>query len=212
MDPTNIEFIGEKCMISIIPNFSSEPLHLIYGSVGPFRAGFPVFVPLWLATHLRKQQKCRIVPPEWMDMDILEEIKEEEKRSKFFTKMPSEHYMVVAQLVMSTAPDDVPRCEELRTVIKDIFDTREAKLRTSIDAFIKGEGTYAKLDNLTLLEIHSVRPILPWSLDHISRYQRVATASQRDTSMLGLNTTVGSSSVPGSSATPASLNNSLFTQ
>ncbi|XP_022225750.1 probable DNA replication complex GINS protein PSF2 [Drosophila obscura] len=203
MDPAIIEFIGEKCMISIIPNFSNEPLHLIYGSVGPFRAGFPVFVPLWMATHLRKQQKCRIVPPEWMDMDTLEDIKEEEKRSKFFTKMPSEHYMVVAQLVMSTAPDDVPRCEELRTVIKDIFDIRESKLRTSIDAFIKGEGTYAKLDNLTLLEIHSVRPILPYSLDHIARYQRTATASQRDTSML-------SASIAGSTTAPAS--NSLFSQ
>ncbi|KAH8377149.1 hypothetical protein KR093_003709 [Drosophila rubida] len=203
MDPATIEFIGEKCMISIIPNFSNEPLHLIYGSVGPFRAGFPVFVPLWLAAHLRKQQKCRIVPPEWMELETLEEIKEEEKRSKFFTKMPSEHYMVVAQLVMSTAPDDVPRCEELRTVIKDIFDIRESKLRTSIDAFIKGEGTYAKLDNLTLLEMHSVRPILPYSLDHIARYQRMATASQRDTSMLGMNTTISGS---------GSLSNSYSTQ
>lgn len=117
--------------------------------------------------------------------------------------MPCEHYMVVAQLVMSTAPDDVPRCEELRTVIKDIFDIRESKLRTSIDAFIKGEGTYAKLDNLTLLEIHSVRPILPYSLDHIARYQRMATASQRDTSMLS-NSMMGSNSVPNS--------NSLFSQ
>ncbi|XP_030565609.1 probable DNA replication complex GINS protein PSF2 [Drosophila novamexicana] len=210
MDPSIIEFIGEKSMISIIPNFSNEALHLIYGTVGPFRAGFPVYVPLWLATHLRKQQKCRIVPPEWMDLETLEEIKEEEKRSKFFTKMPSEHYMVVAQLVMSTAPDDVPRCEELRTIIKDIFDIRESKLRTSIDAFIKGEGTYAKLDNLTLLEIHSVRPILPYSLDHIARYQRIATASQRDTSMLGLSTTGGSGS--GSATGTGSMSNSFFTQ
>ncbi|KAH8263484.1 hypothetical protein KR044_009542 [Drosophila immigrans] len=207
MDPATIEFIGEKCMISIIPNFSNEPLHLIYGSVGPFRAGFPVFVPLWLAAHLRKQQKCRIVPPEWMELETLEEIKEEEKRSKFFTKMPSEHYMVVAQLVMSTAPDDVPRCEELRTVIKDIFDIRESKLRTSIDAFIKGEGTYAKLDNLTLLEMHSVRPILPYSLDHIARYQRMATASQRDTSMLGMSTTLS-----GSGSGSGSMSNSYLSQ
>ncbi|XP_064540470.1 probable DNA replication complex GINS protein PSF2 [Drosophila montana] len=211
MDPSIIEFIGEKSMISIIPNFSNEPLHLIYGSVGPFRAGFPVYVPLWLATHLRKQQKCRIVPPEWMELETLEEIKEEEKRSKFFTKMPSEHYMVVAQLVMSTAPDDVPRCEELRTIIKDIFDIRESKLRTSIDAFIKGEGTYAKLDNLTLLEIHSVRPILPYSLDHIARYQRTATASQRDTSMLGLSTTGGGSGT-GTGTGTGSMSNSFLTQ
>ncbi|XP_037805546.1 probable DNA replication complex GINS protein PSF2 [Lucilia sericata] len=195
MEPCVIEFIGEKSTIGVIPNFSFEPLHLISGSVGPFRAGMPVHVPLWLGIHLRKQQKCRIVPPEWMDMDLLEEIKEEEKRSKFFTKMPSEHYMIEAQLIMSTAPDDVPRCEEIRTVIKDIFDIRESKLRTSIDAFIKGEGTYAKLDNLTLLEMHSVRPILPHSLDHIARYQRTAVATQRDTSsLLGMNSSSMNSS------------------
>jgi GINS complex subunit 2 len=45
-------------------------------------SGIPVHVPLWLAIHLRKQQKCRLVPPEWMDKDLLEELKEEEKRSK----------------------------------------------------------------------------------------------------------------------------------
>ncbi|XP_013107647.1 probable DNA replication complex GINS protein PSF2 [Stomoxys calcitrans] len=192
MEPCVIEFIGEKSIIGVIPNFSFDPLHLISGSVGPFRAGMPVHVPLWLGIHLRKQQKCRIVPPEWMDMDLLEEIKEEEKRSKFFTKMPSEHYMVEAQLIMSTAPDDVPRCEEIRTIIKDIFDIRESKLRTSIDAFIKGEGTYAKLDNLTLLEMHSVRPILPHSLDHIARYQRTAVATH--TSMSGINSSTLNSS------------------
>ena len=82
MEPCVIEFIGEKSMISVIPNFSFDPLHLISGSVGPFRAGLPVHVPLWLGIHLRKQQKCRIVPPQWMDMDLLEEIKEEEKRNK----------------------------------------------------------------------------------------------------------------------------------
>lgn len=89
MDPSEIEFIGENCMIGIIPNFSFDPIHLICGSFGPFRAGLPVHVPLWLGIHLRKQQKCRIVPPEWMDVDHLEDIKEEEKRSKciiFFLK------------------------------------------------------------------------------------------------------------------------------
>lgn len=39
-------------------------------------------VPLWLAIHLRKQQKCRIVPPTWMDKEVLDEIKEAEKRMK----------------------------------------------------------------------------------------------------------------------------------
>lgn len=80
MDPDELEFIGEKIQISVIPNFSTEPIHLISGSIGPFRAGLPVEVPLWLACHMRQQLKCRIVPPIWMDRDTLEDIKEEEKR------------------------------------------------------------------------------------------------------------------------------------
>lgn len=103
--------------------------------------------------------------------------------------MPSEHYMIEAQLILSTAPDDVPQCEQIRTIVKDIFDIRESKLRTSIDAFIRGEGTYAKLDHLTLFEIHSVRPMLPHALDHIARYQRMAAASQRETALTSTNNT-----------------------
>lgn len=92
----------------------------------------------------------------------------------FFTKMPSEHYMIEAKLILGTAPEDVPRSDEIRTIIKDIYDIRASKLRTSMDDFIKGEGTYAKLDYLTTLEIHSVRPLLPHSLDFIARLQKVS--------------------------------------
>lgn len=82
MEPCELEFLGEKTMIGIMPNFGFDPIHLINGTIGPFRAGHPVHVPVWLAVHLRKQQKCRIVPPIWMDVDLLEEIKEEEKLSR----------------------------------------------------------------------------------------------------------------------------------
>lgn len=88
--------------------------------------------------------------------------------------MPSEHYMIEAKLILQCAPEDVPQSEEIRTAIKDICDIRAAKLRTSMDDFIKGEGTYAKIDNLTVFEIHSVRPLLPYSLDLIDRLHRVS--------------------------------------
>lgn len=91
---------------------------------------------------------------------------------RIFTKMPSEHYMIEAQLILQCAPEDVAHSEEIRTAIKDIIDIRAAKLRTSMDDFIKGDGTYAKLDNLTIFEIHSVRPLLPYSLDLIDRLNR----------------------------------------
>lgn len=87
--------------------------------------------------------------------------------------MPSEHYMIEAKLILSSAAEDVPKSDEIRTAIKDIWDIRTAKLRTSMDDFIKGESSYAKLDHLTMLEIHSVRPLLTHSLDLIARLQLV---------------------------------------
>lgn len=82
MDPYEIEFIGENRIISIIPSFSYDKIYLICGEFGPFCAGLPLNVPLWLAIMLKQKHKCRIVPPDWMDLEVLETIKEEEKRSR----------------------------------------------------------------------------------------------------------------------------------
>lgn len=82
MDPNEIEFIGESRTISIIPNFNSGTIHLLSGSVGPFKAGTALNVPLWLAISLKQQQKCRIICPDWMELEKLDEIKENEKSSR----------------------------------------------------------------------------------------------------------------------------------
>lgn len=43
MDPIEVEFLGEETTVGIIPNFSFEPIHLISGTIGPFRAGLCLF-------------------------------------------------------------------------------------------------------------------------------------------------------------------------
>nr|CAD7576401.1 unnamed protein product [Timema californicum] len=113
-----VEFLAEKEMVCIIPNFNFDRIFLISGEIGPFRAGLPVKVPIWMAINLRQRQKCRIIPPDWMDVDKLLEVKEIESQSRFFTKMPSEHYMVEARLLLGAAAEDVPRTDEIRTVLK----------------------------------------------------------------------------------------------
>lgn len=83
MDPSEVEFLGEKRLVSIIPNFNLDVIYLISGSVGPFRAGLPVKVPIWLAVCLKQKQKCRIINQEWMEVEDLNERKEMEKMSKY---------------------------------------------------------------------------------------------------------------------------------
>ena len=41
---------------------------MLQGDIGPFNAGLQVQVPLWLAVTFKQRQKCRILPPEWMDV------------------------------------------------------------------------------------------------------------------------------------------------
>lgn len=88
-----------------------------------------------------------------------------------FVKMPSEHYMTEAKLLLGCASDDIPRADEIRTIIKDIWDIRMSKLRSSVDILIKNEDMFAALDHLTVVEINSVRPILPDALNQLFKLQ-----------------------------------------
>ncbi|KAF7288048.1 DNA replication complex GINS protein PSF2-like protein [Rhynchophorus ferrugineus] len=188
MDPDEVEFLGEKSLVEIVPTFNSAPIYFIGGDVGPFRASIPIRVPLWVAVNLKKQQQCKIIPPDWMDLEKLEFLKEEEKSNKSFVKMPSDHYMIEAKLILGCAADDIPKTDEIRTIIKDIWDIRMSKLRSSMDDMIKKSAMYAAVDNLTLMEINSIRPLLPHALDQIYRIKTnkkaLSNRSQGTTSTL----------------------------
>nr|XP_046204395.1 DNA replication complex GINS protein PSF2 [Oncorhynchus gorbuscha] len=160
MDPSEVEFLAEKEVVKIIPNFSLDKIYLIGGDLGPFNPGLPVDVPVWLALNLKQRQKCRIVPPEWMDVEKLEEIRELERKEDTFTPVPSPFYMELTKLLLNHASDNIPKADEIRTLVKDIWDTRIAKLRLSADSFISQQEAHAKLDNLTLMEINTTRSFL----------------------------------------------------
>ncbi|ESO82760.1 hypothetical protein LOTGIDRAFT_184530 [Lottia gigantea] len=167
MDPSEVEFLAEKDLVTVVPNFAQDKIYLISGDIGPFSPGLPVDIPLWMAVNLKQRHKCRIVPPEWMDVEKLEDKKQEETDSKFFTPMPSKYYMEVTQVLLKCATADIPRADDVRTLIKDIWDLRISKLRSSIDTFIKSDATHAKLNHLTLMEINTVRSFLTLSLDQL---------------------------------------------
>lgn len=51
---------------------------------GPFRPQIPVGVPLWLAMILKKQGKCNVVPPRWLDVTTLNNVNELERSDDVF--------------------------------------------------------------------------------------------------------------------------------
>ncbi|XP_021264677.1 DNA replication complex GINS protein PSF2 isoform X2 [Numida meleagris] len=138
-----------------------------HGDLGPFNPGLPVEVPVWLAINLKQRQKCRLIPPEWMDVEKLEEIRDLERKEDTFTPMPSPYYMELTKLLLNYASDNIPKADEIRTLVKDTWDTRMAKLRLSADSFVRQQEAHAKLDNLTLMEINTIGTFLTQALDHM---------------------------------------------
>jgi len=121
MDPSEVEFLAEKELVQIVPNFSQDRIYLIGGEFGPFIPSMPTSVPLWLAIDLKNRRKCRLVPPEWMTLETLETKKTEESASQFFTPMPSAFYAELTQLILDSAPEDVPHADGIRVLVKDIL-------------------------------------------------------------------------------------------
>ncbi|XP_053934480.1 DNA replication complex GINS protein PSF2 isoform X2 [Cuculus canorus] len=144
MEPAEAEFLAEKELVTIVPNFSLDRIHLIGGDLGPFNPGLPVEVPVWLAINLKQRQKCRLIPPEWMDVEKLEEIRDQERKEDTFTPMPSPYYMELTKLLLNYASDNIPKADEIRTLVKDTWDTRIAKLRLSADSFVRQQEAHAK--------------------------------------------------------------------
>ena len=68
---------------------------------------------------------------------------------------------VVANIVLDVAKDDVDKADMVQKLLKDIWDRRQAKLRTSVYFLMSSEATYAKLNFLQSIELNAVRPLLP---------------------------------------------------
>ena len=68
-------------------------------------------------------------------------------------------------MLLKAAPEQIPHADEVRTLIKDIWDIRLAKLYKSVDLMIKDQEPVAQIDNLTLSEMNQVRTLLLPALD-----------------------------------------------
>lgn len=174
-----LEFLAEDVHVTIIPKFrQEEPYHFIGLDVGPFVPTLPVDVPLWLALHLKKNQKCQIQAPEWMDPETLADALEEEKAGSAFADLP-QHFIEITQLLMKGAKDDIPLAQKVQLLIEDISNIRQRKIRDGIKNVMQraaeGKLTNAiKMNNVAMMEIHAMRPLF---LKSLSDFHSFGTAA-----------------------------------
>jgi len=171
MDIDEVQYLSENEFISVVPNFKHPEIHLIRGSVGPFLPLVPLQVPMWMAIHLKESHRCRFVCPEWLTLDFVQELLKQEQQQETFTQMPNTYVFILSQTIMNVALEDIPNGDQIRLLMKDLWDLRLAKLRSSIGSLARSGALYAKVTHLTQVEICLIRNFLKTSLKHIAQLQ-----------------------------------------
>lgn len=95
---SELEFLAETTLVEIIPNFKKDEMRMVCGTYGPFKPSRPIKAPLWLAIHFKKNKKCKIVPPIWMDCEFLVNKTEDEKTSDALQDLPH-HFFEICQIL-----------------------------------------------------------------------------------------------------------------
>jgi len=155
--PTELEFFAESDIVEIVPSFQGDVLNLISGDFGPFRPGIPVKVPLWLGVYLKKRAKCKVNAPEWLNVEVLTAILEQEKQlpHNLFTELPF-NFEEVASLILKSASDDIKDATNVRGLVEDILNFRWSKLQDKLSKLQTGD-TYLDLNNITNMEINKIK-------------------------------------------------------
>jgi GINS complex subunit 2 len=159
------EFFAENTKITIIPNFRHPGFNILSGTYGPIKPASALEVPLWLGIFLKRQQKCKIIPPAWMDLQVLKDKFEEERKEEGFAELDF-YYMEISSLLLTHAKDDIASHVLVCRLIEDLHNLRSAKVRNKLQDLSHG-SLYNKLTNLASIELQSIRRILPATYDSL---------------------------------------------
>lgn len=138
-------FCAENTMVTIVPSFNysgSFPLLSCTkeASVGPFTAGMPVNVPLWIAKALYSRNFCQIELPEWLSVPVLTSILKEERESTLLsTKLPFHYYEIARALDCFLLDNKNPTGRATKVVLQDLVAVRSDKLRMHFHELSRSE-------------------------------------------------------------------------
>ena len=178
-------FLAGDEPITIIPSFNlSEPMELLSGIVGPFRAGMDATVPLWLATMLRRRKLAKIIPPSWLDVEVLRDVLRFERDPNeeiFSPDLPFRHAEISRAILSacragsgtgSAAGDaggdtEIPNADQVKLLLEDIASVRMDKIRRSVHQLSSSTlKTRSKKEiiidvtNIGSLEMHAIKPFV----------------------------------------------------
>ncbi|KAL1723464.1 hypothetical protein EV715DRAFT_190772 [Schizophyllum commune] len=184
--PAELEFIASQQLIEIIPLIAMERTVFISGTYGPLQPPRRAKVPIWLATNLKLKKKCRIIPPDWLTVgkfalllsffeniyrrpvDHLRDCCEEETNNPKFSKLPF-RFAEVAKVLLDVAPDDLEDADQLRLLLKNLREARQAKTRDGLQNLNPNE---LHVENMCSMEINEIRPFFVQSMAILGQLTR----------------------------------------
>eukprot|EP00978_Attheya_sp_CCMP212_P020163 scaffold57308_cov55-Attheya_sp.AAC.4 len=130
-------FLAGETDIRISPNFNYKlPIGLVSRKVGPFRAGIDTVVPLWLAVFLRRRSLARILLPDWMQVERLQQVLQYERdpdRASFSPDLPLRHAEISRAVLAACGSDgEIPNVDQIRVLLEDICTVRMDKIRRNV--------------------------------------------------------------------------------
>uniref|UniRef100_A0A914Z1Z1 DNA replication complex GINS protein PSF2 n=1 Tax=Panagrolaimus superbus TaxID=310955 RepID=A0A914Z1Z1_9BILA len=159
MDLEQCNFLAEDLLIKIMPRIHLD-VEKIDGLYLNFEPRVPTEVPVWVAMFLKKKQICTVIPPTWLTVEDLNTISQAEADSPSFTEIP-ERFFELSHILITQCQDDLENLEQLRTLVKDIWDKRSSKLRTSTMEFLEtSEGGHVNMNKITQFEIAHTRDFM----------------------------------------------------
>jgi len=132
---------------------------------GPFRPQMRTSVPLWLAMLLKKQGKCSVVPPRWLDAATLRSVIEAERLEDVFQGLPH-HYIEIATDLCKHAREDLEDWNALYDLVDTIRSVRHNKIQAGLRALDENALKGVKLTNLSAMEVSVIRPFMSNALDN----------------------------------------------
>ncbi|OCF31110.1 DNA replication complex GINS protein PSF2 [Kwoniella heveanensis CBS 569] len=160
LTPDELTFLAEEDTIDIVPLFSMTRIRLLSGIYGPFQPPSAARVPLWLALSLKRKRKCRIVPPEWLNVDHIQALLKDEKENLEGFGMLPRRFIETSKVLLDVAADDLIQPSTLRSLLKDLREVRQAKVRLGLQSEGVMRGSYLQVTNLTPLELSELKPFL----------------------------------------------------
>lgn len=176
-----LEYMAQNETIGIVPLHRMDRLELVRGIVGPFRPPQKATVPLWLATMLKRTNRCRIVCPDWLTYEQLRKLcKEEDQPESLFAKLPT-HYLEIAHILLTHAEDDLVDAQGIRRVLQDLREVRLGKTHEGLKML---NPLQLQMDNLSAAEINEVRPLFRHAFDMLQQLDKLEAASNQDSSQM----------------------------